>query len=1748
MVRKSIYFRTLSLLSLMLWMCHLNLYGQTGPGGVGNSATNVLWLRSEDISSLTDGDDIALWADFSSNGNDVSQPVASYTPIFKTNIRNGFPAVRFNKTNGRLRRTNFSEFPTTQITAIYVNSNTEGTDGILSYASSSSTNDFLLFDSNNLRYQKGFYSILNSGISVNDGNFHIVNISRNETSGNVEIWKDGSRDYTGTIAPGSFIASGGSFAIAGEQDLIDGGYDAGQTHFGDFTEVIIFNTVLNQAQNIIISNYLSSKYGISISNDYYAYDAVHSNDVSGIGIEDASNIHAAAMSDNILQIENASEMDVSQEYLLFGHDNGDVANSWTTAEAPNSGVNIERLSREWRLDETGDVGTIDFVVDVGAFPDLPTGFNMYALMIDNDGDFSSEASVYEMTLVSGTRYKVEGIDFVDGDYVAIAAVRPTIEHTLTAGSGAENVDATLEISVNFIPSSNRTVEYTTTDMSAIGGDDYTVANELIATILVGNTSATYTIPITDDSDPESSETFISTLSDPSAGLNLGTNTIFTYSISDNDIIRKVYFDLEADNNNESSSPVTVNLSIDIADPLNPTSVDYAVSSGTAINGGTDYTLNSGTVVFPANTTMSSFTFTVNDDALNESNETFTVSLGNPVNCNLDNTAPFAGTGFTTYTYTINDNDANPEIEFSTLSSSQLESVPTFNIQVSLSETSGIDVSVNYEVTGIGTATSGSDYTLANGTITVPAGNTNANITALINNDSEVELDETILVTLSAPVNATLGNNNIFEYTILNDDNFGNIGPGGVGNNETNIVWLDASKISGFSDGEDITLWHDVSGNSNDFSEINTFSPTYKTNAVNGFPVVNFNKTNNRIRNPNISNFPSTEITAIFVNRNDVETTDDAHLSYASSANSNDFLLIESSNLRIQRGPFNANANSNIALNDGSFHIINTSWRSIDGNVGFWKDGFKSRLIGNFQTGVSLTAGGSLAIAGEQDAIDGGYQASQAHHGEYAEVILYNAYLNDAQQIIVSNYLSAKYDVSISNDFYVQDDNINGDFDFDVTGIGRASDGSFHFDSKGNGIIRMYNPSSLDNNDYLFWGRNNTTDYAFETNISNYKERISSIWRISKQNDVGTITFEIDLTGIDISGKQSCADFMLVVDNDNDLLSPTSSYKLTNVDGNIYQVTGVSFSDGDYFSIEYQDKIALDGTRFYNGSGVSEMPSIMDDCYKLLVLSTADGTIPLIDSASLREIEVQGGGNLVVSTGVELRVAHDINNEGEIRMIGTSQLVQTHAGISQVSGIGNLYIDQEGVATTVYQSGYWSSPVTANGNTFTISGVLKDGTVPTSATSNPPDINFTSADILDGAKTSPITISGRWLAKLVNDLDFTRFIDPVSENFNPPEAWNMKSTGGGTQNFTFKGIINDGDYVTSIDENRFTLLGNPYPSAVDADQFILDNSSAINGALYFYDATNDDSHNQGDYNGGYATRVNGLGTPFSGGTVPGKYIPVGQGFFVFRSDAGSDSIKFHNSQRSFQTRGGGSSFFSRNSEESVLQIIRLGFEFELANNEIYKRQLAIAFRGLTLNYEDGFDAEMFDRQPSDLALKLADRSEPFVISSIDFLNESMRLPLEMYLDIGREVTIKLDAIQNLSATVYLEDAVTGIYYNLNEVPAVLNLEAGNYTDRFFITFMNQSILSDMGNFSKLRDVHVFYMSNTKQIKILRKDNGQLKLNNVKVYNILGQNIMYNLVDNSFSDEFIINVSHLKSGIYIAKLETDKYEISKKIIIH
>lgn len=333
---------------------------------------------------------------------------------------------------------------------------------------------------------------------------------------------------------------------------------------------------------------------------------------------------------------------------------------------------------------------------------------------------------------------------------------PAISFTESSSTGLENVPL-VTLNLNLARSYPKTVsvKYTMTG-TATNIEDYTLANGTVI-ITAGDTSATIEIPIINDTLKEEDETIIITLSDPSFAI-LGTNSIYTYTIIDDDTSSGIEFGKTSGEGLESITAVDIPVILAEISGADVT-VDYTIS-GTAISG-EDYTLVNGTVTIGAGQDTANISLAVINDILKEESKTVIITLSNAVGATL---------GLNNiYTYTIIDDDIYPTLGFDAVTSQGAEDVNTADIPVSISAPYAEDVTFSYTVTG-GTAEGNEvDYLLPNGVGTILAGETSTNISLIIFDDEISEETETIIITISNPTNAILGTNTIHAYSILDNE-------------------------------------------------------------------------------------------------------------------------------------------------------------------------------------------------------------------------------------------------------------------------------------------------------------------------------------------------------------------------------------------------------------------------------------------------------------------------------------------------------------------------------------------------------------------------------------------------------------------------------------------------------------------------------------------------------------------------------------------------------------------------------------------------------------------------------------------------------------------------------------------------------------------------------------------------------------------------------------------------------------------
>lgn len=395
------------------------------------------------------------------------------------------------------------------------------------------------------------------------------------------------------------------------------------------------------------------------------------------------------------------------------------------------------------------------------------------------------------------------------------------------------------------------------------------------------------------------------------------------------------------------------------------------------------------------------------------------------------------------------------------------------------------------------------------------------------------------------------------------------GPGGVGNATSNGLWLRADNLS-LTNSDPVSTWGDFSGNSNDANSAGNGRPLYiATSAMNGMPAVRFDGTLDTmtVSDANILDNSSGLTYFAVIRPNNLDNSPrpilGKRLAYGSSDyaytwffyNSNYLNLdINTGNNRFNTNPTSFSNTTNYLLNfvyDGSLAAASRSKISSAGTL----------ITTSTESSTSILNSSANLTLGVLNSGD-----NREFGADYAELIHYNFALNNAQYIIVHNYLSAKYDIPLtSNDLFDEDD--NGNFDFDVAGIGQASDGSNHTDAQGSGIVRMLSANDLDDSEFLIWGHDNEALSSFGiTDLpATIQARIARDWSVSETGDVGTVTVRVDLS--DVAGAITTSDLRLLIDGDGVYNAGATIYgPPTSLGSNIYEWSGIDLDNNDHFTI------------------------------------------------------------------------------------------------------------------------------------------------------------------------------------------------------------------------------------------------------------------------------------------------------------------------------------------------------------------------------------------------------------------------------------------------------------------------------------------------------------------------------------------------------------------------------------------------------
>ncbi|GGG50357.1 T9SS sorting signal type C domain-containing protein [Bizionia arctica] len=596
------------------------------------------------------------------------------------------------------------------------------------------------------------------------------------------------------------------------------------------------------------------------------------------------------------------------------------------------------------------------------------------------------------------------------------------------------------------------------------------------------------------------------------------------------------------------------------------------------------------------------------------------------------------------------------------------------------------------------------------------------------------------------------------------------------------------------------------------------------------------------------------------------------------------------------------------------------------------------------------------------------------------------------------------------------------------------------------------------------------------------------------------------------------------------------------------------------------------------------------------------------------VYVDGSAFTSGPTVAPLFVTNDVNldSDGFIYLRNDAQLIQSNGTIASTNtGVGQLSVYQTGTSNT-YMYNYWGSPVGINsgvaGNTvFTPNVNLYDPIGNANAHLNKITsllANYTNG--YDGTATIPNTtqqtISEYWLYQYIGVTAAPdEYYDWIgigggslptggvqSGQLASGYGFTMKGNPSSLQKYDFRGRPNNGTISNiTINAGLETLVGNPYPSAIDAREFLhgaTANNQAVldpTGTLSFWeqDPLQSTSHVLRNYVGGYATY-----TISSGGTVgtytpttfhtynnngnivtsPSitsdknvyRYIPIGQGFMVRGGTGGV--VEFTNDMRIFQKQvDPESQFFKTTNNESrtgegpfynedSLCIMPEGykrFRLNLDFNETYTRQLTQTFHSsATIGLDYGLETRSPEALNSDAYWPVNDVK--LNAQALAF-NEGLNIPLVINISQNQPFRFRIFDVQNFdeSQPIFIHDIENNIYVNLKENNYEINLPQGTYTDRFEITFTAETL--NMEQVITADDLNIYQNNQLSQLSISNPK--LLEVKQVKLYDISGKQI---LDERNLKTEakYIFSTKNLSEGVYIANVTfADNQIVSKKIIV-
>ncbi|WP_149205978.1 DUF7507 domain-containing protein [Flavobacterium johnsoniae] len=532
----------------------------------------------------------------------------------------------------------------------------------------------------------------------------------------------------------------------------------------------------------------------------------------------------------------------------------------------------------------------------------------------------------------------------------------------------------------------------------------------------------------------------------------------------------------------------------------------------------------------------------------------------------------------------------------------------------------------------------------------------------------------------------------------------------------------------------------------------------------------------------------------------------------------------------------------------------------------------------------------------------------------------------------------------------------------------------------------------------------------------------------------------------------------------------------------------------------QSSTTWNGTAWSNGTPNATKAAVFNGAYSI----TADLTVCACT--------VNSPVNLVVPSGITLHVVNalTVNSGASLTFNNNSSLLQTNTGTNINSG--NITYRRDTQPVRRYDFTYWSTPVTST-PAFTLA-------------------NLSPATLLD--KYYSYDPAAGWIISFNGILPMAKGSGYIVRS---PQTFDIVTPA--VYPASFVGVPNNGNVTVNVVPNSFNLIGNPYPSAVNAFQLLSANSTI--GSLYFWMHNAPPSNAvSGDATYNYTSsdyavfNSSGGVTTSNAAQTPAGYIAAGQAFFT--NNGAGNSILFTNNMR---VSGNNSQFYKTTGTDNI-ERNRIWLNF--ANKEGAFKQLLVGYiDGATNNWDLQYDAETMDANTytdfysinQNMSLTIQGRGLPFENSDV--------IPLGYKTTIAGDFTISIDHVDGFfdNQNVYLEDKTTGAVSDLKAQDYTFKTQAGTFTDRFTLRYTNKTL--GTGDFENVKDGLLISVKD----KTIKVTSAKENIKEVNIFDITGK-LIYNKKKVGNTELSISNLQSADQVLLVKVNLENNAQVTRKIV--